>query len=61
MADYAYSDALKKAAIVWDDASLDRWLAGPDALVAGNNMDFEVDSAQDRKDLISYLKKSAGK
>jgi cytochrome c len=61
VADYDYSAALKKAAIVWDDAALDRWLSGPDALVPGNNMDFEVDNAQDRRDLISYLKKSAGK
>ena len=60
-AGYEYSSALKKAAIVWDQSSLDKWLADPDKLVAGNNMDFELDKPQERQDLISFLKQSAGK
>ena len=59
--DYAYSAALKKAKIVWDDQSLDKWLADPDALVPGNNMDFLVSKPQERKDLVSYLKQVSGK
>ena len=56
VADYAYSDALKKARIVWDDHSLDKWLADPDTLVPNNNMDFLVSNPQERMDLISYLR-----
>jgi cytochrome c len=54
--DYAYSPALKNAKIVWDEQALDKWLADPDALVPGNNMDFLVSKPQERKDLISYFK-----
>jgi cytochrome c len=57
-AGYAYSDAIKKAAIVWDDRSLDRWLTDPDQVIAGNNMDFLVAKPQERADLISFLRKS---
>jgi cytochrome c len=57
---YAYSPALKNARIVWNDASLDRWLADPDSLVPGNNMDFHVAKPQERRDLIQFLKQSAG-
>jgi cytochrome c len=60
-AGYAYSDALKKARIVWDDKSLDKWLTDPDAFLPGNNMDFLVPRPQERLDLISYLKQSSGK
>jgi cytochrome c len=55
---YAYSDALKEAAIVWDDKSLDKWLSDPDQFVPGNNMDFLVAKAQERADLISFLRRS---
>jgi cytochrome c len=58
---FAYSAALKKAAIVWDETSLDKWLTDPDAFVPGNGMDFLVVKAQERQDLISYLKQSSGK
>jgi cytochrome c len=61
VADYAYSPALKRTKIVWDEQSLDKWLADPDALVPGNNMDFLVSKSQERKDLVSYLKQSSGK
>jgi cytochrome c len=55
-AGFAYSAALKKARVVWDDKSLDQWLADPDAFIRGNDMDFVVSKPQDRRDLISYLK-----
>ena len=53
---FAYSAALKKAHIVWDDRSLEKWLTDPDAFIPGNDMDFLVSKPQDRQDLISYLK-----
>jgi len=60
VADFAYSSALKKAHVVWDDESLEKWLTDPDAFIAGNDMDFLVSKPQERKDLIRYLKQSSG-
>ena len=56
---FPYSPALKNAHIIWDDATLDRWLTDPDAFVSGNNMDFRVTKQQERQDLIRFLKESA--
>jgi cytochrome c len=61
VAGFAYSAALKKAQVVWDEKSLEKWLADPDAFIAGNDMDFLVSKAQERRDLISYLRQSSGK
>jgi len=58
--DYRYSPALAKSGIVWNDATLDKWLADPQALVPGTKMFFNVDSAQDRADVIEYLKQKGG-
>ena len=59
VAGYAYSAGLKKSGtngLVWDDASLEKWLSDPDAMVPDNNMEFRVPKAQERLDLIAYLK-----
>jgi cytochrome c len=58
---YGYSEALKKAHIVWNDTTLERWLADPDALVPDNNMEFHVARPQERRDLIRFLRESAAK
>jgi cytochrome c len=58
--DYRYSVALQKSGIVWNDATLDKWLADPQALVPGSKMFFALDSAQDRADVIEYLKDKGG-
>jgi cytochrome c len=60
-AGFAYSAALKSARVVWDERSLEKWLADPDVLIPGNDMDFLVSKAQDRRDLISYLRGISGK
>jgi len=57
--DYDYSDALKNANIVWSEEALDRWLAGPQTFVPGVKMVFHLDNAQDRADVIAYLKEKA--
>ena len=59
--DYAYSPSLKKANVMWDETTLDKWLTDPDAFVPGNNMDFLVSKPQERKDLIAFLRKTSGK
>jgi len=53
---YDYSAALKASAIVWTAANLDKWLRNPEKLVPGQKMGFMVPSAQERADLIAYLK-----
>jgi cytochrome c len=59
VAGFAYSAALKSSGLTWNDATLERWLSDPDMLVPGNNMDFHVPKAEERLDLIAYLKRSA--
>ena len=58
--DYRYSPALSKSGIVWNDATLDKWLTDPQALVPGSKMFFAVDDAKDRADVIEYLKEKGG-
>jgi cytochrome c len=53
---FAYSDALKGSRLIWDEASLDRWLADPEKLVPGQRMGVSVPEAAARHDLIAYLK-----
>jgi cytochrome c len=53
---FAYSDALKKAGIRWDDASLDRWLSDPDAMVPDTDMAFRLANGDERQAVIAYLK-----
>jgi cytochrome c len=55
-----YSEALKASDIVWDEARLDLWVADPRAVVPGNNMVFPgVARAEDRRDLVAYLRVEA--
>jgi len=58
---FAYSDALKRVHRVWDETTLDRWLADPESLAPGQRMGVSVASAQERADLIAYLKQVSEK
>ncbi|MBV8500651.1 MAG: c-type cytochrome [Paucibacter sp.] len=51
-----YSSALKRSGLVWDEASLERWLTDPEGLVPGQAMGVSVPDAADRADLIAYLR-----
>lgn len=57
-AGYDYSSALRNARIVWDEQSLDRWLADPKTAVPGQRMYYAVPDSRDRADLIEYLKRN---
>jgi cytochrome c len=61
VADYAYSSALKKSNVVWDQTTLDKWLTDPDAFIPGNEMDFLVSKPQERLDLIAFLRQASSK
>src|SRR5580658_9821622 len=56
VADFAYSPALMKVHVVWDESSLDKWLADPDAFIPGNEMAFQVSTPHARRDLIAFLR-----
>ncbi len=52
-----YSKAMKKAAVVWDEESLDKYLTKPKAFIKGTKMAFAgVKKEGQRADLIAYLK-----
>lgn len=59
VAGFDYSPALRRAGFVWDEARLDRWLAAPESLVPGQQMNVAVAQAADRADLIAYLRRAA--
>jgi cytochrome c len=57
LADYAYSSAMKNADLVWDKATLDRFIANPDQVVPGHNMKPYGGhaSAEERATIIAFL------
>ena len=56
VAGYNYSKALQHADLVWNDDTLNQWLASPQAFLPGQKMNFKVANPQDRADVIAYLK-----
>ena len=57
--DFSYSPAMKGSGLVWDDATLHRYLANPRAVVPGTKMAFVgVKDSKRLDDLIAFLKKS---
>ena len=52
---YRYSDELARSRLRWTPQTLNLWLEDPEELVAGQRMGFQVESAQQRADLIAYL------
>ncbi len=52
---YPYSTALGHARLVWSAATLDKWLAGPDAFIPGALMPYRLPDALRRQDIIAYL------
>jgi cytochrome c len=54
---FAYSPAMKKSGITWDDKSFDSFLADPQKAVPGNVMPFPgVADEKQRAEIIDYLK-----
>jgi len=56
VAGFNYSAGLKNSGITWTDATLERWLSDPDLVVQDNNMSIGVPKAEERRDLIAFLK-----
>lgn len=53
---YQYSKPMATVGLTWDEATLDKFLAAPAAAVPGTKMLVNVANAQDRADVIAYLK-----
>ncbi len=57
VAGYAYSPALKKLHLTWNEAKLDQWLTNPMKMAPGTKMSFAgYPEAAKRKAVIAYLK-----
>ena len=54
-ANFSYSKALGESRLVWDSATLDRFLANPMAVAPGTTMLVPIPEAGDRRDLIAYM------
>ncbi len=53
---FRYSPALRDLDVTWDEQTLDRWLAGPTRMAPGTTMGMVTPNAQDRADIIAYLR-----
>lgn len=53
---FRYSRAMKQSGIVWDEMTLDAYLAAPQKAIPGTTMPFAgLKDARDRASLIAYL------
>jgi len=57
---FNYSGAVRSSTVVWEEKTLDAWLANPQALIPGQRMNFRVALPQDRADIIAYLRQQSG-
>ena len=53
--DFAYSVALGRARHTWDRTKINAWLSNPEKLVPGQAMNFQMEQAKDRADVVAYL------
>lgn len=55
--DFEYSPALRRSQLVWNEATLDRFLNDPPGTIPGTAMGYDgVKNADERRDLIAYLR-----
>ena len=55
--DFRYSNAMKRANLVWDEDNLRAYIKDPQGKVKGNRMPFGgMSDAKDVDDLVAYLK-----
>jgi cytochrome c len=53
---YDYSPALAASKVLWSADTLERWLADPERLIPGQRMNYRVNEARDRADLVAFLR-----
>jgi cytochrome c len=52
---YFYSEAMAAATHTWTEAGIKAWLTDPEKVVPGQDMNYHLDQAQDREDVVAYL------
>ena len=55
---FPYSDAVKKSAVVWNEAVLDKWLTDPETVIPDTDMAFRLDNPAERAAIIAFLKET---
>lgn len=55
---YRYSEALRISTVVWDDGTLDAYIADAEGFIPGTKMGGGLTQAADRADLLAYLKRA---
>lgn len=53
---FNYSKAVQSSNVIWNTDTLDQWLSGPQKLIPGQKMNFNISDPQKRADIIAYLK-----
>ena len=55
--DFRYSNAMKRANLVWDEANLRAYIQNPQVKIPGNRMPFGgLSESKDIDDVVAYLK-----
>jgi cytochrome c len=59
-AGYAYSQSLRQSGVTWNEATLERWIENPEAVIPNNNMKpyTGLADAAVRKKIVEFLKKN---
>ena len=58
-AGYGYTQSMKDSGVTWDEATLDKWIANPQAVIPGNQMSPPFPGVADpkiRARIIAFLK-----
>jgi cytochrome c len=53
---FDYSEGVRTSGLIWNDANIERWLRDTEAMIPDSKMGFRVPKAQDRADIIAFLK-----
>jgi len=57
---FSYTRELRDAKLIWNEATLDKYLANPGGLVPGTMMAVAVPDADERRSLIAFLRTVQG-
>ena len=55
---FPYSDAIRRSAVVWNEAVIDKWMTDPDSVIPDSDMAFRLSSSSERADIIAFLKET---
>jgi cytochrome c len=53
---FDYSEGVRKSGLIWNDTNIERWMRDTEAMIPDSKMGFRVPKAQDRADVVAFLK-----